>query len=183
VPAFGLCGADGGLIRARRLQRPGTDLGYVGEVDAVDPRPVTALLAAGYVPVIATVAPGPHGVTEPFYNLNADHAAGPLCRALSCDAALFLTDVPGVRGRGGQVEPRLTEADCDQLVADGTASGGMLPKLEAARRALRDSPRALVKIAPAAGDDAVLAALRPEVGTQLCRATHPDHTAGGAQHG
>lgn len=172
VDALGLCGADGGTFTASRLERPGVDLGFVGTVAAVQPGLVERLLAAGVVSVLATVAPGPAGDAEPFFNLNADHAAGPLCRAFDCGALLFLTDVPGVRGADGRRLPRLTPAMCEQLVADGVATGGMLPKLDAALRALRDNPQALVKIAPADAPDAVLGALRADVGTRFVADGH-----------
>lgn len=186
VAAVGLCGADGGLFTARPLVRPGADLGFVGTVDTVRPRIVAELLAGGWVPVIATVAPGGDGAgDEPFYNLNADHAAGPLCRALGCEALLFLTDVPGVRGAGGAVLTSLDEGQCEALVAGGAVTGGMLPKLEAARLALRENPGALVKIAPADGADAVLAALDAGTGTAFVHETVPHGEArkGEVQHG
>ncbi|MBL8722917.1 MAG: acetylglutamate kinase [Planctomycetes bacterium] len=166
VTAVGLCGADGGTFAARKLEKPDVDLGYVGAVDTVRPQVVLSLLRSGVVPVLATVAPGLSAQEgEPFFNLNADHAAGPLCRAFGCDALLFLTDVPGVLGADKQLLRRLTPAACAQLVATGVATGGMLPKLEAALLAVRENPRALVKIAPAGEVDAVLRALRQQVGT------------------
>ncbi|MFY9341243.1 MAG: acetylglutamate kinase [Planctomycetota bacterium] len=172
VPAVGLCGADGGTFTAQKLSKPGADLGFVGAIDLVDPHLVQTLLSTGQVPVIATVAPGTTGADdEPFFNLNADHAAGPLCRALHCDALLFLTDVPGVLDAQGQRLPRLTPTDCERLVATGVAKGGMLPKLDAALAALRDNPRALIKIAPANAPDAVLAALRANSGTAFTTTT------------
>lgn len=168
VAAVGLSGADDGLFTARKLEKPGVDLGYVGAVDDVRADLVALLLGSGRVPVIATVAPGAgHVGGEPFFNLNADHAAGPLCRAFGCDAVLFLTDVPGVLDGDGVRIASLTPADCERLVASGVAKGGMIPKLDAALMALRDNPRALVKIAPANAPDAVLAALRGNVGTQF----------------
>lgn len=168
VRAAGLCGADGGLFTAARLERPGVDLGFVGTIDRVDPGLVEVLLANGITPVLATVAPAAAAADgEPFYNLNADHAAGPLCRALRCAAILFLTDVPGVLDAARQRLAELDPPACAQLVQDGVAKGGMIPKLEAALLALRDNPQALVKIAPADGDDAVLAALAPTVGTRF----------------
>jgi acetylglutamate kinase len=171
VPAVGLSGADGGTFTACKLEKPGVDLGFVGAVDRVDPSLLQTLLSIGRVPVLATVAPGTTATAgEPFFNLNADHAAGPLCRAFGCDAVLFLTDVPGVLDAQGQRLGRLTPADCAQLVASGVAKGGMIPKLDAALMALRDNPRALVKIAPAGAADAVLGALRGNVGTQFTTA-------------
>jgi acetylglutamate kinase len=168
VRAVGLCGADGGTFSARRLLRPGVDLGFVGAVDKTDPRLCEALLQSGCIPVLATVAPGTGSDgTAPFFNLNADHAAGPLAAAFHCDALLFLTDVPGVLGVDGRLLPRLSAGDCDQLVQQGIATGGMIPKLEAALMARRDNPGALVKIAPANIADCVLAALRDDVGTSF----------------
>jgi len=168
VPAVGISGADGASFSAKKLLKPGVDLGFVGTIDTVRPELVQTLLAARQVPVIATVAPGadsPDG--EPFFNLNADHAAGPLCRAFHCDALLFLTDVDGVFDAERRRLARLTPADCERLVRSGVAKGGMLPKLEAALQALRDNPRALVKIAPAGAPDAVLDALRDDAGTRF----------------
>ena len=171
VPAVGLCGADGGTFTATKLEKPGADLGFVGAIDHVNERYVQSLLATGHLPVIATVAPGTTSADgEPFFNLNADHAAGPLCRALRCDALLFLTDVPGVLNAQKQRIGRLTPADCERLVATGVAAGGMLPKLDAALMALAQNPRALVKIAPANAPDAVLSALRANTGTQFVSA-------------
>lgn len=168
VPAVGLGGADGGTFTARPLQRPGVELGYVGEIDTVDARLGEQLVRQGYVPVLATVAPRAAAAPdEPFYNLNADHAAGPLCRAFACEALLFLTDTQGVLDADGQRLAALSPDDCGRLVRDGIARGGMLPKLEAALLALRENPRALVKIAPAAGADAVRAALADAVGTRF----------------
>lgn len=168
VPAVGLSGADGGSFAARKLQKPGVDLGYVGSIDTVRPQLVETLLAADYTPVLATVAPGVHGdQSAPFFNVNADTAAAPLCKAFACDALLFLTDVPGVRGADGERLPRLTPRECARLVASGVATGGMLPKLEAALLAVKENPRALIKIAPAGEPDAVLAALSADVGTRF----------------
>jgi len=168
VRAAGLTGADGATFTARPLQRDGVDLGFVGVVDHVDPRLVEALLSADVTPVIGTVAPrADASADEPFYNINADHAAGPLCRALRCDALLFLTDVPGVLDAEGRLLPLLTDADCDRLVESGAATGGMLPKLDAARGAAREHPRAIVKIAPADADDCIRSGLRDGAGTRF----------------
>jgi acetylglutamate kinase len=174
VDAVGLCGADGATFTASRVEKPGVDLGFVGAVDEVRPALVQALLAQRRVPVVATVATG-RDFTAPFYNINADLAAGPLCRAFACEALLFLTDVPGVLDAGRRLLPQLMPGDCQQLVQGGVASGGMLPKLEAALLALRENPRALVKIAPAAGADAVRQALQPGTGTRFCAAQETVH--------
>ena len=186
VRAAGISGADGNSFTADRLERAGVDLGYVGTIGATDPQLVETLLGAGFVPVIATVAPDAAGAA-PFYNINADHAAGPLARAFGCDAVLFLTDVDGVLAADGGRIAQLTPDDCVRLVANGTARGGMLPKLEAARRALHDNPTATVKIAPAGAPDCVRQALDDGVGTRFITATAapPARPAepGGQQHG
>jgi acetylglutamate kinase len=188
LSAVGICGADGGTFTARPLVKPGVDLGFVGAVDAVRPRLVLELLAAGHVPVLATVAPGAvsPGIgadgSEPFFNLNADLAAGPLCRAFGCDALLFLTDVPGVLDGRKQRLASLTPAQSAQLVSTGVATGGMLPKLDAALLARRENPRALVKIAPADAPDAVLAALGAGTGTAFTDDPEP-HQAVEQNHG
>lgn len=168
VRAAGLTGADGCTFTAKPLQRDGVDLGFVGEVDQVDRALVDALLKGGVTPVIGTVAPRADApADEPFFNINADHAAGPLCRALGCDALLFLTDVAGVLDGDGRPMPMLTDADCDRLVETGVASGGMLPKLDAARRGAAENPGAIVKIAPADTDDCVRSALKDGVGSRF----------------
>ena len=172
VDAVGICGADGGSFTAQKLVKPGVDLGFVGTIAQVNPVLVATLLDSAHVPVIATVAPGRDAAdAAPFFNLNADHAAGPLCKALGGDAMLFLTDVPGVLDARGTLLEALTPNACDELVRTGVAKGGMLPKLEAARLALRDNPSALVKIAPGTGTNAILRALQEDVGTMF----HDDH--------
>ncbi|MCR9243587.1 MAG: acetylglutamate kinase [bacterium] len=180
VPAVGICGADGNTFFASRHEQDGVDLGYVGTVAGTSAALVQTLLGDGYTPVIATVAPGADGQEGPFYNLNADMAAGPLCRAFGCAALLFLTDVPGVIGEDGRVLPAVTPADCDRLVRTGVASGGMLPKLQAALLALQSHAAHTVRIAPATGDDCVLAAMQPGTGTELVlehrTPTEPDDT-------
>ncbi|MBL8748457.1 MAG: acetylglutamate kinase [Planctomycetes bacterium] len=166
VDAVGLCGADGASFSARKLVKAGVDLGFVGEIDGVNPVLLASLLDSAHVPVVATVAPG-RGADDaaPFFNLNADHAASPLCKALRGDALLFLTDVPGVLDAEGKLIETLTPKAGDALVRTGVAKGGMIPKLEAARMALRENPDALVKVAPAGGPDAILRGLQEGVGT------------------
>lgn len=167
VPAVGITGADGGTFAAKKLRLDdGFELGHVGAVTAVRPALVETLLAAGYVPAIASVAPGP-SAQAPFFNINADHAAAPLAKAFRCEAVLFLTDVLGVLDGAGKLIAQLTQQDCDELVQSGVAVGGMLPKLESALLAASTNPKAMVKIAPAAGTDAVLSALRPGSGTRF----------------
>lgn len=171
VRAAGLCGADGSSFAAKPVDAA-IDLGYAGEVVAVDRGLVETLLAGGYLPVIATVAPRARDASGPdakLYNVNADMAAGPLARALEADALLFLTDVPGVLDERRERMSELTPERARAMRASGAVSGGMIPKVEMALAALDALPGGVVKIAPAAGEDAVLAALSPTIGTRFTR--------------
>jgi acetylglutamate kinase len=141
--AVGISGKDGGLIRARKLRRtkkdPGSniekvlDLGFVGEPGFIDTRVIHALTGAGLIPVIAPVGIGEDGET---YNINADTAAGAIAGALNATRLLMLTDVPGVLNRQKQLMPDLTLAQVHELIADGTISGGMIPKVETCMEAV-----------------------------------------------
>ncbi len=137
VRAVGLSGADDRLLRARR--RP--ELGLVGEVDGVDTTLLRALLGQGIVPVIAPLGLDRDGA---LLNINADLAAAALAAALGADAALFMTDVPGVRGPDGAVRARLDEAGVRQFIDDGTINGGMIPKVRACLAALRGARQAVI---------------------------------------
>jgi acetylglutamate kinase len=138
TPAAGLSGVDGGFIRARRQTEP--DIGLVGQVEAVDPRPLQALASAGYVPVVAPIALGPRGPL----NVNADTVAGDIARALGAASLIFLTDVPGVKDRAGNVLPALDREQATALRRDGVISGGMIPKVEACLRCLDRVARAMI---------------------------------------
>lgn len=171
VRACGLSGADGATFRATKLAvERGPDLGYVGSVGRTDVRLVDLLLRDGFLPVIATAAPlqaGEDARDDHFYNVNADLAAGPLSRATRADALLFLTDVPAVLDARKERLAELTPGECAALRASGVITGGMIPKVDAALAALAANPGSIVKIAPAAGADAVLRALSPEIGTRF----------------
>ncbi len=145
-PALGLCGGDGGAFRARRKSHPGADLGFVGEITAVDPRWIEALWAAGAIPVISTLALGPD---HEYYNVNADQMAAAGAAGCVADALIFLTDVAGVKGADGAVIAELPSAQIPALVAAGVIKGGMLPKLQACQDALRGGV-GRVRILPAA---------------------------------
>jgi acetylglutamate kinase len=141
--AVGISGKDGGLIRARKLQRnvkdPGSniesllDLGFVGEPAFIDTRVIHALTGAGLIPVIAPVGTGEDGET---YNINADTAAGAIAGALNASRLLMLTDVPGVLDADKKLLPDLSLAQIKSLIADGTISGGMIPKVETCMEAV-----------------------------------------------
>ena len=135
--AIGICGKDGGLIRARKLARrvrdPDSniervlDLGFVGEPVAVDTGVLKSLAKSDIVPVVAPIGIGEDGET---YNINADTAAGAIADALAASKLLMLTDVPGVLGSSGRPISRLDPGEAQALVADGTVRGGMVPKIE-----------------------------------------------------
>ncbi len=135
--ALGISGKDGGLVTARKVTRTvkdpdsnieqAVDLGFVGEPARVDIALIETACAAGMIPVIAPIAPGADGET---YNINADTMAGAVAAALGAARLFLLTDVAGVLGRDGELLTDLTPADIAALQADGTVSGGMIPKLE-----------------------------------------------------
>jgi acetylglutamate kinase len=135
--AVGLSGEDGLLITARpRLDPAGRDLGFVGDVEAIDPTALRALTGAGLIPVVATVAAGPGG--QP-YNVNADTAAGAMAAALAAEKLVYLTDVPGLYadlGDAGSLISQTTAAEVKALLDSGRCHTGMIPKLEGILAAL-----------------------------------------------
>lgn len=151
--AIGLSGSDANLIRARKVSRttktPGShmeevvDLGFVGEPEEIDPTALTALAAAGeaLIPVVAPVGVGTDGAR---YNINADTAAGAVAEAMNAVRLLLLTDVSGVLDKDRQLIRELKAADIPSLIEDGTAAGGMIPKLETAARAVNHGVGAAV---------------------------------------
>jgi acetylglutamate kinase len=147
----GICGKDGGMIRARKLQRtrvdPGShiervlDLGFVGEPTSIDARVIHALTGGGLVPVIAPVGVGADGQT---YNINADTVAAAVAGALNATRLLMLTDVPGVLDKDKNLIPSLTLAQVEERIADGTITGGMIPKVENCVEAVRQGVKGAV---------------------------------------
>jgi acetylglutamate kinase len=131
--ALGLTGSDGGLLRVRRKLEGGRDLGRVGEVESVDPRALSAVAEAGFVPVVAPIGADAEGVT---HNVNADEAAGAIARALGAAKLILLTDVEGVRDAQGRVIPRLGAEEARKLAAEGTLREGMIPKVRCCIEAL-----------------------------------------------
>jgi acetylglutamate kinase len=135
VPAWGCNGLDGQILTARlRDER----LGLVGEVEAVNLKPIASLVEQGYVVVIAPLAAGPD--SSPL-NVNADTVAGEVARALSAEKFVLFTDVPGVLDASGAVVPTLSRSQIEGLLDDGTIRGGMIPKIQACLRALEAVPR------------------------------------------
>jgi acetylglutamate kinase len=131
--AVGLSGCDGNLLRAS-VKSP--ELGYVGEIVAVDPTPLKLLLDAGYMPVVAPISFGSVEGKTMLLNVNGDTAAGEIAAALAAEKLVFLTDVDGIHDGLGKVIPRLNLAEAKNMLASGVASGGMIPKIEASLRAL-----------------------------------------------
>jgi acetylglutamate kinase len=135
--AIGLCGKDGGMVTARKMLRtvrdPDSnierelDLGFVGDPHKVDRTVLDAVLKAELIPVLAPVAIGEDGQT---YNVNADTFAGAIAGAMRAKRLLLLTDVPGVLDKNKTLIPQLTVEQCRGLIADGTVTGGMIPKIE-----------------------------------------------------
>ena len=131
--AIGLSGADGAVVRARRYDE---ELGYVGEIAAVDAGALQKV-ASDAVAVLAPIAVEVEGETvrSQLLNVNADTVAGEVAAALRAELLVFLTDVSGVLDARGSVIPALSAAQAKELVEQGTATGGMVPKIDAALRA------------------------------------------------
>ena len=149
--AVGLCGKDGNMVVARKLTRtvidPDSaiekviDLGYVGEPEKVDTTVLTQILGRELIPVLAPVAAAANGGT---FNVNADTFAGAIAGALKAKRLLLLTDVPGVLDKSNQLIKELSVDDARRLIADGTISGGMIPKVETCIDALEQGVEGVV---------------------------------------
>jgi acetylglutamate kinase len=145
--AVGLTGQDGAFIRAEKLMlesrdEPGKmlDIGLVGEISKVDPHIISFLDSGDYIPVIAPIGVAPDGET---LNINADVVAGKLAEVLHAEKLVLLTNTPGVLDKDGNLLTGLTPKQIDDLVADGTLSGGMLPKIGSALDAARSGVRSV----------------------------------------
>lgn len=144
VRAVGLSGVDGNLLRAKR-RPPQTvvdsatgesrtvDFGYVGDILEADPRVITTLVSDGFVPVIASLAADDDGTV---YNVNADTVASAIAVSLGAEKWIVATNVPGVLDRDRQLVSHLTPDEARAAIWDGTVTGGMIPKLEAALAAI-----------------------------------------------
>ena len=149
--AVGLSGKDGNMVFAEKVTRTEkdpdsniervVDLGFVGEPKRISRAVIDMVLGAGLIPVIAPVAPGDDGET---YNINADTFAGALAGRLGAARLLFLTDVPGVLDKKGQLIKELTVRQVKKLIADGTISGGMIPKVETCVDAIKQGVEGVV---------------------------------------
>jgi acetylglutamate kinase len=140
--AVGLTGKDGGLIRAKKMLVRGNgdsdemiDIGQVGEVDSIDPEIVHHLLTHDFIPVIAPLGVGKKGET---YNINSDLVAGKVAEILKAEKLIVLTNTPGVLDKNGNLLTGLSSKKVDELFANGTISGGMLPKISSALDAVKN---------------------------------------------
>jgi acetylglutamate kinase len=168
--AIGLCGKDGGMVKAvkatRTVRDEGSaierevDLGFVGEPDTVDTTVLDTILGREIVPVLAPVCTSHDGKT---YNVNADTFAGAIAGAVKAKRLLLLTDVPGVLDKDKRLIPELTVARCRELIADGTITGGMIPKIETCIYAIEKGVEGVV-IIDGKQPHAVLLELFSEVG-------------------
>jgi acetylglutamate kinase len=134
--AVGLTGKDGGLIHARKMMIPNKekvgemlDLGFVGEIESINPAVVKALQDDAFIPVISPIGFGQDGQA---YNINADLVAGKMAEILKAEKLVMMTNIPGVMDKSGNLLTDLTAKEIEALFADGTISGGMLPKISSA---------------------------------------------------
>jgi acetylglutamate kinase len=145
--AVGLTGQDGAFIRARKLLMPNRDrpqelldIGQVGEIVSIDPSIISFLDSGDFIPVIAPIGVGAEGES---YNINADVVAGKLAEILKAEKLILLTNTPGVLDKDGKLLTGLTPKQIDDLFADGTLYGGMLPKISSALDAARSGVRSV----------------------------------------
>lgn len=139
--AVGLTGIDGGFIHARKLvmednkdPKKVIDVGQVGEISAIDPSIINFLDSGDFIPVVAPIGIGKDGES---YNINADVVAGKLAEILNAEKLILLTNTPGVLDKNDALMTGLTPKQIDAMIADGTLSGGMLPKISSAVDAAR----------------------------------------------
>lgn len=130
--AIGLSGLDGPMIRAKYHREYG-DIGYVGDIEHVDPDPIHAVTGAGFIPIIAPIGYGPDGQA---LNINADTAAADIAVALAAEKMIFLTDVVGILDGSRNLISEIDEDEIDELLVAGTVTGGMIPKVKACQRAM-----------------------------------------------
>ncbi|MEK8086746.1 acetylglutamate kinase [Aquabacterium sp. A3] len=145
--AVGLTGRDGGLIRARKLRLADKDdpskehdIGHVGQIDSIDPSVVKALQDDQFIPVISPIGFGEHNES---YNINADLVASKLAQVLKAEKLMLLTNIKGVLDKQGVLLTDLTARQIDELIDDGTISGGMIPKIEGAIDAAKSGVNAV----------------------------------------
>lgn len=145
--AVGLTGKDGNFIRARKLMLPNKDnpgdlidVGQVGDITQIDPSLIGLLDSGDFIPVIAPIGVGKDGET---YNINADVVAGKIAEVLKAEKLVLLTNTPGVLDKEGKLLTGITPREIDDMVEDGTLSGGMLPKIGSALDAARNGVKSV----------------------------------------
>jgi acetylglutamate kinase len=146
--AVGLCGKDGNMVIAKKAGSASggavadvVDLGFVGEPEKIDTSVLDQIIGRELIPVLAPIASGPDGET---FNVNADTFAGYIAGALKAKRLLLLTDVPGVLDKDKKLIPEMSVNDVRKLIADGTISGGMIPKVETCITALEQGVEGVV---------------------------------------
>ena len=136
--AMGLCGLDGGMLKAVRRTEDGVDYGLVGDIVEVDPKPIEDAIAGGFIPVISTVAQGTDAETS--YNVNADTAAAKVATALHAEKLILLTDVRGLlrdKNDESTLISRIHPSDVPRLMKENVIAGGMIPKIDCCVEAVR----------------------------------------------
>ena len=137
VKAVGISGKDGGIIKAKKIEKDGIDYGCVGDIVSVDPTLVQSLINNEFIPVIAPIGKDENGTT---YNINADYAAVAIAGALKAEKLVFLTDVEGVMrdiNDPNSIMSFISSKKIQKLIEDGTISGGMIPKVECCMEGIR----------------------------------------------
>lgn len=145
--AVGLTGKDGGLIHAKKMQMPDlqnpgqfVDLGFVGEITEINPAVVKTLQDDAFIPVISPIGFSDDGQA---YNINADLVAGEIAKILQAEKLIMMTNTPGVLDKNANLLPDLSASEIDALFADGTISGGMMPKISSALDAAKSGVKAV----------------------------------------
>jgi acetylglutamate kinase len=145
--AMGMTGRDGAMIQARRLRLVDSnnptqvhDVGQVGDIVSVDTRALASVVDAGMIPVVSPIG---YGADNESYNINADVVAAELAKALQAEKLLMMTNIAGVLDKAGQLLPDLSPQRIDALCADGTISGGMIPKIAGALDAAKSGVQAV----------------------------------------
>lgn len=165
----GVNGVDARVFQAH-IAHPA--LGFVGEMDAVSPDLLTVLLAHHYLPILAPLAQGPGGIV---LNINADLAAACVAEAIGAETLLFVSDIPGICRADGTCLTHLSEQEARQMLAEGTISGGMIPKVQAALRVIKHVPHIRVVdgavehvvLRACLGNDVLGTVLRPDDGPDM----------------
>ena len=144
--AVGLCGIDGGMIKAKKVDDGKNDYGFVGDIISIDPAPIKKVLEENYIPVIATVGTDENGQV---YNINADTAAAEIAAAVGAENIITLTDIPGLMkdvNDKNSLIPEIHVDEIDSLIESGVIYGGMIPKVRSLEVAVRAGVKKAVMI-------------------------------------